>query len=70
MLGSLLKCSVISDRQSFEPLDLPKIEMFLCQENQAVWMFENIFAFDEEGLLPCAMGETDSKKYTSSQKLV
>jgi len=56
--------------QSFEPLDLPQIEMFLCQENQAVWMFENIFAFGEEGLLPCAMGETDSGKYSYSQKLI
>lgn len=51
-------------------LDLPKMEVHLCQENQAIWMSENIFAFDEEGWLPCARGERDSKKYSYSQKLV
>lgn len=70
VLGSPLQYLIISYVQSVEPWDLLKIEMFLCQENQAVWMLENIFAFDEEGLLPCAMGERNSKKESCSQKHV
>lgn len=29
--------------QLAEPLNLPKIEVFLCRENLADWMFDNIF---------------------------